>query len=421
MPDCPARVALGPGPGTVAIPAVYKKRGRVATLPGYRLRRLQGSSVMGEIGRVNGGQVEEVGRMAIRRARRWGAGLSIWILAGFAACNGGWAPAPPGAPPPALATMGTIALAPTLAERKPEQDTGPSPALDRARIVATIPLPANPDQIAVGAGAVWVLDREAEGVVRIDPATNGIAGPAIGLGFSPWSLTTGAGAVWITGNGADTVARLDPKTNAVTATFPVPSPPIAQATLGFGALWTANAGGSTVSRIDLTSAAVTSFRTGRQPHGIAAGAGAVWVANHDESVVVRVDPATTQIQARIRLGSEAHSLIFAAGYLWADGYHVDGIQQIDPQTNQTRNGIIPLGFPSDVFAGDATALWIASVPTERNNVRSPGTRQVVRLDPGTQQVVERLSFATPPTAVGLDAESLWIGFQDPPALVRIRR
>ena len=357
--------------------------------------------------------------MATWRAKLRMAGLSIGILAALVSCNGGGEPAPatPGARPPPLPAT----LTATPGRLPPAQTTDPGPGLDPARVVATIPLPVTPDQVAAGAGAVWVLDREAGVVQRIDPATNGIAGPAIRLGFSPWSLTTGADAVWITGNGADTVARLDPTTNAVTATFPVPSHPIAQAALGFGALWTANAGGSTVSRLDLTSAAVTSFRAGRQPHGIAVGAGAVWVANHDESAVVRVDPATRQIQARIRVASEPHSLIFAAGYLWADGYHADGIQQIDPQTNQTRNGIIPLGFPSDVFAGDATALWIASVPTERNDVRSPGTRQVVRLDPGTQQVVERLTFATPPTAVGLDADSLWVALQEPPALVRIRR
>lgn len=354
--------------------------------------------------------------MVTWRARFRMVGLSIGILSGLAACSGDLEPRPPTVPAPVTGTP-----APAQAGLSQAQTAAPGLGLDPARIVATIPLPVHADQIAAGAGAVWVLDREAGVVLRIDPTMNQVAGSPVRLGFSPWSLTTGADAVWITGNGADTVARLDPTTNAITATFAVPSHPIAQAALGFGALWTANAGGSTVSRLDLTSGAVTSFRAGRQPHGIAVGAGAVWVANHDESAVVRVDPETRQIQARIYVSSEPHSLIFAAGYLWADGYHADGIQQIDPQSNQTRNGIIPLGFPSDVFAGDATALWIAGVPTERNDVLSPGTRQVVRLDPGTQQVVERLTFATAPTAVGLDTDSLWVALQEPPALVRIRR
>ena len=226
--------------------------------------------------------------------------------------------------------------------------------------------------------------------------------------------------MWITGNGADAVARLDPTTNAIKATFAVPSHPIAQAALGFGALWTANAGGSTVSLLDVTSGAVTSFRAGRQPHGIAIEASAVWVANHDEFAVVA---ALTRKPGRSRRASREQRTAFAdlcRLVTWADGYHADGIQQIDPQTNQTCNGIIPLGFPSDVFAGDATALWIASVPTERNDVLAPGTRQVVQLDPGTQQVVERLTFATPPTALALAADLLWVALQEPPALVRIR-
>ena len=83
--------------------------------------------------------------------------------------------------------------------------------------------------------------------------------------------------------------------------------------------------------------------------------------------------------------------------------------------------MIPLGFVSDVFTVDERALWIASVPTEQDNVRSPGTRQVVRLDPATQQIVERLTFTGPPTAVGLAAEALWVTLEDPPVLLRIRR
>jgi streptogramin lyase len=378
---------------------------------------------MDAMGRGTGRTIEEEGRMATRRAKSWIVGLSLGILASLTACLGGveTAPATPGAPSPALAPTVTVIPAPTSVAIQPVPDAGTSADLDPARIVATISLPIHPDQIVADADAVWVLDREAGVVVRTETATNQIAGPPIRLDFSPWSLTTGAGAVWITGNGADIVARLDPTTNRITATFPVPSHPIAQAALGFGALWTANAGGTTVSRLDLRSGGVTSFRAGHQPHGIAVGAGAVWVANHDESAVVRVDTDTRQIRARIHVSSEPHSLLFAAGYLWADGYHVDGIQQIDPQTNQTRNGIIPLGFPSDVFAGDATGIWIASVPTERNDVRAPGTRQVVRIDPGTGQVVERLTFAAPPMALALDAYSLWVALQDPPALVRIRR
>src|SRR5689334_8565238 len=198
------------------------------------------------MGRGNSRHLEETDPMATWRAMLRIAGLSIGILATLVGCNGGGEPAPatPGARPPTVPVPGTGSAAPTLAELPRTQTTDPGPGLDPAHIVATIPLPVTPDQIAVGAGAVWVLDREAGVVQRIDPATNGIAGPAIRLSFSPWSLTTGADAVWITGNGADTVARLDPTTNGVTATLPVPSHPIAQAALGFGALWTANAGGS---------------------------------------------------------------------------------------------------------------------------------------------------------------------------------
>jgi streptogramin lyase len=292
--------------------------------------------------------------------------------------------------------------------------------MDPARLLATIPLPLAPDQLAVGAEGVWVLNHQESRVLHIDPQTKQVTEVPLPVGFSAWDLTVGSGAVWITGNGTDLVARLDPTTYRVTTIYSVAPHPIAQAALGFGALWTANAGGSTISRIDLAQGTVTSLRVGHQPHGVAVGAGAVWVGNHDDAAVVRLDPVTMQIQARIPVSGEPHRLAFGAGYLWVDGYHADGILQVDPVTNQLRGGLIPLGFASDVIAADEQGVWVASGPTERNNVRSPGSRQVVRLDPATQQVVERLVFTHPPAAVGLDA-ALWIAFQEPPTLLRIRR
>jgi streptogramin lyase len=293
--------------------------------------------------------------------------------------------------------------------------------LDPARILGTIPLPLPVARLAGAAGAVWALSTAGNALLRIDPQTNQLEVPPIPLDFSPWNLTTGEGSVWITGNDADLIARLDPATNRVAATFAVGPHPIAQAALGFGALWTANAGGSTAGRIDLVSGAVTSFRAGRQPHGVAVGAGAVWVGNHDEGAVVRLDPRTAQIQARIPLSSEPHTLAFGAGYLWADGYHVAGLLQIDPATNRLRNDVIALGFESDMFAVDDKALWIASVPTNRDGVDFPGTREIVQIDPVTQAVVVRLQFATPPQAVALAPDALWVAFADPPTLVRLRR
>ena len=56
-----------------------------------------------------------------------------------------------------------------------------------------------PSNIAVGEGAVWVLDSEAETVARLDPATQAVK--RFSAGPRPTDLAVGGGAVWV-GNGA---------------------------------------------------------------------------------------------------------------------------------------------------------------------------------------------------------------------------
>jgi virginiamycin B lyase len=73
-------------------------------------------------------------------------------------------------------------------------------------------------------------------VVRIDPATNRLAG----------SLPTGRGAVHIAA--------------------------------GAGAVWVANSRDGTVTRYDPPTADITTIRVGGSPIAIAAGEGRVWVA-----------------------------------------------------------------------------------------------------------------------------------------------
>ena len=54
-----------------------------------------------------------------------------------------------------------------------------------------------PADVAVGEGAVWVLNRLDRTVMRLD-AESGEVEATIGLGNEPQRLATGAGRVWVT-------------------------------------------------------------------------------------------------------------------------------------------------------------------------------------------------------------------------------
>ena len=132
---------------------------------------------------------------------------------------------------------------------------------------------ASPAGIAIGDGAVWLTDTEADNVVRVDPT--GLLTP-IGVGSGPTGIAVGAGGVWVVDSLDDAVVRIDPGSRSVTARIPV----------------------------------------GLSPAGIAFGAGSVWVANSGAGTVTRIDPDTDRVQATIAVGGSPQALTVADGRVW---------------------------------------------------------------------------------------------------------
>lgn len=134
---------------------------------------------------------------------------------------------------------------------------------------------ASPAGIALGYGAIWVTDTDADNVTRIDPT--GLR-TAIPVGVGPGAIAFGAGAIWVADTLDDTVVRIDPATAAVRTMIPVGRAPSALA-VGDGAVWVANTGDGTVSRIDPSSDRVTAtIAVGESPSAITIAGARVWVA-----------------------------------------------------------------------------------------------------------------------------------------------
>jgi YVTN family beta-propeller protein len=132
---------------------------------------------------------------------------------------------------------------------------------------------ASPAGIAIGEGATWLTDTDANNVVRVD--SSGLLTP-IGVGDAPIGIAVGAGWVWVVDSLDDAVVRIDPDTRSVSATIQV----------------------------------------GRSPAGVAFGAGAVWVANSGDGTVTRIDPHTDKVQATITVGGSPQAITIADGKAW---------------------------------------------------------------------------------------------------------
>jgi branched-chain amino acid transport system substrate-binding protein len=282
------------------------------------------------------------------------------------------------------------------------------------RAVASFkPAGRTPSNIAVGEGAVWVLDADDRTISQIDPKSGDMK--TFSTGTTPNDIVVGGGALWIgntdlNGGYSASVSKVDPVSGRLIGTLrlrrpvrgaePVyPFPGVSQLAFGAGSLWAVNPDGS-VSRFDaetderqatlpvhatsfggiafgsdglwavgdgpsLTRIDAKTDRVGEpiplvatRLAGIAAGAGAVWAAAPDEGVVWRIKPGNPPVA--ISLGRGVIALAFGEGALWAANYADGTVARIDPTTNEVTR---PFAFSGNVqgIAAGAGSAWVSVV------------------------------------------------------------
>ena len=267
-----------------------------------------------------------------------------------------------------------------------------------------------PSNVAVGEGAVWVLNTEDTTISRIDPKTKKVV-KRFGIGGVPSDIAAGAGALWVgngggpQNNGTVSISRVDPRSNRITRTVRLPDtasgsqwpsvgfPGIA---VGAGAVWAINpdqtisridpktggriatvdarastiaAGDAGVWFVDADRPAVTQIdpRTNRVGQtistganvllGIAVGAGSVWATGENEGLVWRIDPGPHPVTRSIDTGAGVSFITFGDGMVWAANF-VDGkVSRIDPHTNAVT-ATVPIGASQAIAAGEGS-VWVS--------------------------------------------------------------
>jgi YVTN family beta-propeller protein len=173
------------------------------------------------------------------------------------------------------------------------------------KILRRIDPNSGPNAIAVGNGAVWLTDPEANTVTRVAPAGSL---KTIPVGNGPAAVAVGPGGVWVTDSLDDNVKQIDPSTQSVKATIPV----------------------------------------GRSPAGVATGAGSVWVADSGDGTIARIDPRTDKVQAMIAVGGSPQAVTIADGRVWVT---VDA-QTIKPTDLASGGGTLRIESPGGLSAMD---------------------------------------------------------------------
>jgi serine/threonine-protein kinase len=227
--------------------------------------------------------------------------------------------------------------------------------------------------LAAGAGALWVGRGHKTGgagfitgsVSRIDPRTGRITRtvtlPNRGVnadgGFFNWGypgIVVGAGAVWVV-DPDQTISRLDPRTGALAKTIDVHTGHIAAGPEG---VWFLN--DDALTRIDpRTNRVGQTIRIGSPgPDAIAVGAGSVWVSAPQEGVVWRVEPGPSPVMSTVRVGVGVTYIAYGAGSVWAANNINGTVTRIDPRTGDVK-ATIPVGGAQALAAGAGSA-WVSS-------------------------------------------------------------
>jgi ABC-type branched-subunit amino acid transport system substrate-binding protein/DNA-binding beta-propeller fold protein YncE len=280
-----------------------------------------------------------------------------------------------------------------------------------------------PSNIAVGEGAVWVLNSDDETVARIDPKTRKVV-KTFAAGGIPTDLAVGGGAVWIgrsngTGwpYGTDSIARIDPGTGSVTRDLVLPlkrpgesggpaSSGFPRIAVGAGAVWVANPGAS-VSRVDPgTGRLVKTIETGFPQSTIAAGPEGVWFLSWDSPRAIRrIDPRTNRVAETIPVTTDfLAGIAVGAGAVWATSPQDGQLWRIEPGPSP-RAQTIHVGVGVNFVAFGAGAVWTGNF--------IDGT--VTRIDPDTKTVTDSIPVgATQALAAGAGSgwTSVAAGTQD---------
>jgi YVTN family beta-propeller protein len=263
--------------------------------------------------------------------------------------------------------------------------------------VADTAVGTGPHGVAVGGGAVWVTNTDADTVSRIDIRTNAVV-QTVDVGNGPEGIAIGAGSAWVANSLSGTISRIDTRTNEVVRTIPVGNRPTGVA-FGLGGLWVTNAADRTLLRIDPNTGAPGKPLTIEQgADAVAVGDGSVWVTSGGSpGSVARVDPTVDAVLATITVGNNPGAIAASTDAVWVANREDGTVSRIDPATNRQSSAITVGAGPAGVALGRG-AVWVAN--------ELGGT--ISKIDPASGNVSKPIETDNRPLGIAAAGDTLFV-------------
>jgi YVTN family beta-propeller protein len=257
------------------------------------------------------------------------------------------------------------------------------------------------------AGTIWVADRRAGRVARIDAATGSVLAD-IRVGPFPNTIAVGDGAVWVGNEGDGSVSRIDPSTNEVVATLPIGQQGFLRLAAGERRVWVAACLDKRIAVIDPSANSVGGTVEVDSCWNVALGGGAVWVPTGERSVT-RIDPESLTAIPAVFVQSGPSEITAGFGSMWTANVNAMTLSRFDPQTRQVTttlatglekatNGLLGLA------AGEGR-VWLAS------------TGGVLGFDPQSNQLAVTFHTVEDPWFLATAGGLLWVTTNGPEGIV----
>lgn len=291
-------------------------------------------------------------------------------------------------------------------ELAPRPDIAPVRIPEPAR--AVVEVGQNPTHLSVGGRRyVWTVNSGSQSVSRIDPATNQEVAE-VELPAEPGDIAIGRGPVWVALPSLGAVVQIGPMSQSVIGD------PISVAdgavddiemTVGAGALWVI-VKGEHVERIDIATREQTRIELAPSPTDVAVRGDLVRVLDA-EGRIYQLDSLTgEEVAEPLEVGSSPDGdITFAAGSIWYFGEEGDVVQRLDPDTGEVLGEIDVEGVVID-FVIDPEVAWVLSrsgpetadadyflTPVDRDSVEPAG---------------ESIGIDGNPTEALIAGRSLWL-------------
>jgi YVTN family beta-propeller protein len=255
------------------------------------------------------------------------------------------------------------------------------------RVVGRVGLPSrvviNPNDVALGAGAVWAA--VGAGVYRVEPVS-ALTGTVVTRAFAALppggligDLVVDDGALWVTDTTSGKVYRFAASTGRLEAVVPVGSTAGAMA-VGDGGVWVADPDAHTVSRISVTGNRVDEILTfPGPPDHIAATGNGLWVTDGTGDVAAALNSGRGRI-VTVPVGAGPTGLAAAGDTVWVASTASGTLSRIDARRPAVV-ATVRVGARPYAVAADRQGAWVAVLGQPPDMHASPGSSPSLPQEP----------------------------------------